>query len=118
VEYLEEEGCSLGCRGGQGYLSECRKQVACPKERRGGKKSRIWGSAIITEGPAAAAWQPGESKEQIVYLIRVPKVSKRSREQANFVEFRELAKQPIGSFEGSPLAVLFVGDFQLQLFSG
>jgi hypothetical protein len=40
MEYLEGEGCSVGCPKGQGYLSGCREQVVCPEERRGGKNSR------------------------------------------------------------------------------
>jgi hypothetical protein len=118
VEYLGGEGCSVGCPGGQGYLSGCREQVVCPKERRGGKKSRIWGSATVTGGPVAAGWQLGGFKEQIVCLIGVPGVSKEPKEQANFVEFRELAEHPVGSSEGSPSAVSSANNFQLQLSSG
>jgi hypothetical protein len=118
VEYLGGEGCSVGCPGGQGYLSECRKQVACPEERRRGKNSRIWDSATVTGGPVAAGWQLGESKEQIVCLVGVSGVSKGPKEQADFVGSGELAEQPVGSSEGSPSAVLSANNFQLQLFFG
>jgi hypothetical protein len=108
----------MGCPGGQGYLSECRKQMACPEERRGGKNSRIWGFAIVTGGPVAAGWQLGGSEEQIVCLVGVPGVFKGSGEQADFVGFGELAEQSVGLSEGSPSVVSSADNFQLQLSSG
>jgi hypothetical protein len=118
VEYLGGEGCSMGCPEGQGYVLECREQVAYPKERRGGKNSRTWGSATVTGGPVAAGWQLGGSEEQIVCLVGVPGVSEEPGEQADFVGSGKLAEHPVESSEGSPSAISSADNFQLQLFSG
>jgi hypothetical protein len=39
-----------------------------------GKKSRTWGSPIVTGGPVAPDLQPEGSEEQVVCLVEVPEV--------------------------------------------